>query len=204
MLNNNAVILGIGTDIGKTFLVENLCQKYSFFYAIKPIISGFKIDENSDSARILKALNLPLNHHNLDLISPWRYERPVAPNFVDNVNFEEVVDFCQKTMEKCFQANQKILIEGIGGVMSPLNSTKNFLDIASALQLPVILVCTNYLGSISHTLSSIKAIEAFNLSIDCILLNQFNDINKPVTDDEFITCLRGFVNYPIKKFAEVL
>ena len=204
MLNNNAVILGIGTDIGKTFLVENLCQKYSFFYAIKPIISGFKIDENSDSARILKALNLPVNHNNLDLISPWRYERPVAPNFVDNINFEEVVDFCQKAMEKCFQTNRKILIEGIGGVMSPLNSTKNFLDIASALQLPIILVCTNYLGSISHTLSSIKAIEAFNLSIDCILLNQFNDINKPVTDDEFINCLRGFVNYPIKKFAEVL
>lgn len=204
MLDNHAIILGIGTDIGKTFLVENLCQKYSFFYAIKPIISGFKIDENSDSARILKALNLPINQNNLDLISPWRYEKPVAPNFIDNIDFEEVIDFCKKAIEKCSQINQKILIEGIGGVMSPLNPCKNFLDIANRLHLPIILVCTNYLGSISHTLSSIKAIEAFNLTIDCILLNQFNDINKPVADDEFITCLRGFTKYPIKKFAEVL
>lgn len=204
MLDKNAVVLGIGTDIGKTFLVESLCKKYPFYYAIKPIISGFKVDENSDTTRILNALNLPINQNNLDLISPWRYEQPISPNFVDDINFDEVIDFCKKAIKKCSNINKKIIIEGIGGVMSPLNSKKNFLDVASSLKLPTILVCANYLGSISHVLTSVKAIEACNLQIDCILLNHYSEKNKPISDEKFIDCLHGFINYPIKKFTEVL
>ena len=49
------IVLAVGTDIGKTFLVENLCKKNSKYNAIKPIITGFINDNNSDSAKILNA-----------------------------------------------------------------------------------------------------------------------------------------------------
>jgi dethiobiotin synthetase len=66
------IVLGVGTDIGKTFLVENLCQNNSKYYAIKPVITGFNNDGKSDSEKILNALKIKINSSSLDKISPYR------------------------------------------------------------------------------------------------------------------------------------
>ena len=72
MLNKKVYfIAAIGTDLGKTYLVENLLKNISNSKAIKPIISGFDIDDaNSDSAKILKAQNTEFNEDNIKRISP--------------------------------------------------------------------------------------------------------------------------------------
>ena len=61
------------------------CRKIEHSFAIKPIISGFKKeDHESDSAKILNALGLEINQHNLDLISPWRFELAASPHIAAN------------------------------------------------------------------------------------------------------------------------
>ena len=112
------IILAVGTDIGKTFLVENLCKKNSNFYAIKPVITGFNGDGTSDSERILNALGLQINKNNLDKISPWRFKKPISPNFLANISQDEIIEFCLKNqfreyfsllvkINKCIKFTQK-------------------------------------------------------------------------------------------------
>ncbi len=171
-------IAAVGTDIGKTFLVENLCRKISNSLAIKPIASGFRDDDkSSDSAKILTALGKEIALKNLDEISPWRFEEAVSPHFAAQnlgvkIDFEKVKDFCVEKISIAKQSDQFLFIEAAGGVMTPLNDDKTFLDLADALKIPVLLVTANYLGAISHTLSAVEAVKARGLMIEKIIVNE--------------------------------
>ncbi len=171
--NKIYLILGIGTDIGKTFFIENLCRKIPGAKAIKPIISGVLDDDlNSDSAKILAAMNLKLTKENLDKISPWRFENPVSPHFAGEINYEDLLKFCHKEISAAKANNDFLFIEGAGGVMTPINNQKTFLNLARDLQLPVILISSNYLGAISHSLTAIEVLKKNNIYIEKIVLNE--------------------------------
>jgi dethiobiotin synthetase len=165
-------ITAIGTDIGKTFLVENICKTLPNAMAIKPIASGFcDGDEKSDSAKILKALSLENSLQNLNLITPWRFLEAVSPHFAGDINFEEVVKFCQQKIVAAKNANKTLFIEAAGGIMTPINNYKTFLDLAAELKISTLLVSANYLGSISHTLCALEALRARQIVVEKIILN---------------------------------
>lgn len=183
------LVLGIGTDIGKTFFVENFCLKNSKAKAIKPVISGFQDDDlNSDAAKILRAMNLEINQKNLDEISPWRFEEPISPHLAGIVDYKKLLQFCQKKITEK-KADEILLIEGAGGVMSPITNEKTFLDLARDLKIPVLLVAANYLGAISHTLTAIEVLKKNEVLIEKIIFNEIfpskknsQDIAKAIYD----------------------
>jgi dethiobiotin synthetase len=189
------IILGVGTDIGKTFLVENLCQKNSKYYAIKPVITGFNADGNSDSEKILKALKIKINKSNLDKVSPYRFKKPVSPNFLGNIDKNEIIKFCINAIKTSKKNHKILLIESAGGVMTPINNNFTFLDLAKSLKLPILLVTSNYLGAISHTLCCLEAIKNKNLIISKIIVNEHEKM--PIKTSKFIDCLNNFCDYEI-------
>ena len=170
---NSYLILGIGTDIGKTFLVEKLCAKYVGSAAIKPIASGCEDDDkNSDPAKILQALGQKITKKNLDEIAPWRFVKPVSPHFAGKIKFDDVVKFCRKKIAEAKKQKQFLFIESAGGVMTPISAEKTFLDLAVALKIPTLLVSSNYVGSINHTLCAIEALKSRKLSPEKIIVNE--------------------------------
>lgn len=201
-------IASIGTDAGKTFLVENLChialQKQQEILAIKPVISGFiKDDKNSDSSKILQALGLENSLENLESISPWRFSEPISPNFAAKlekreVNFAKLTNFCTKKINIAKKNDKFLLIESAGGIMTPISDKKTFLDLAIELKLPILLVSNNYLSSISHSLCTIKAIKSHNLTIKNIIVNQNAKINKDnpslLEQEQVIKIIESFAN----------
>ena len=198
-------ITATGTDIGKTFILQKLALQLSKnkkkFFALKPVISGFSDnDPDSDSAKILQTLKLDLNHDNLDKISPWRFKAALSPNIAANlenktIDFDQIISFCQKHIALAKKNNINLLIEGAGGVMTPVTDNKTFCDLMAALKLPVILVIGNYLGTISHSLSAIKTLEHYGLKIDRIIVNNKADDNTILTDT--IKTLKNFTDLKI-------
>ena len=171
------LILGIDTDIGKTFFTESLCKdlrkKKIAISAIKPIVSGFTMDDkNSDSVRILSALGRKISKETLDEISPWRFKEPVSPHLAGKINFSEVVKFCREKIAAAQKNNEFLFIEAAGGVMTPITDKKTFLDLAYALGIPTLLVSANYLGSISHTLCAANALQNKKVPLKKIILNE--------------------------------
>ena len=182
-------IAGIGTDIGKTYFVEEMLRNISGSQAIKPIISGFSFaDLSSDSAKILSAQGLEVSEENINIISPWRFKDPVSAHFAGinenrEIDFSEVVDFCRLTIEAARARDEFLFIEGAGGVMSPINFEKNFLDLVAELDICVLLVGANYLGSISHILTAIAALKARNVSVEHIIINENTPFYKKEEND---------------------
>jgi len=192
------LVLAIGTDIGKTFFVCSALKKNPQIKAIKPVISGFEYQENSDTIKILNAMGLENNLKNIKKISPWRFKKPLSPNFAGKVDYDSLMEFCQNSIDKTKKANCKLLIEGAGGVLSPLTNQETFLDLAIDLKLPIILITSNYLGSISHTISAIESILNRHLKLSFIIVN--DNKNPPISDKIFIKCLKKFIENKMTKF----
>jgi dethiobiotin synthetase len=197
------LILGINTDIGKTFLVENLCKKLPNVKAIKPVISGVSDDDlNSDSAKILTALGLKLNKSNLDEISPWRFKEPVSPHFAGEVNYDELLKFCLKNIVKAKESGDFLFIESAGGVMSPITYQKTFLDLARDLQIPTLLVSSNYLGAISHTLTAVEVLKKNDVIIEKIILNE--NFSSKTDSNKIIKTIESFCEADVVAMKDFL
>ncbi len=187
----NYFVAATGTDAGKTFLLGEMCKKLReknlHCGAIKPVASGFvEGDAQSDSAKILQSLGLENSLQNVESITPWRFAQPLAPSLAatfenKKIDFLEVQKFChEKILAAQKNAADYFFIEGAGGVMTPLNNEKTFLDLALALKIPVLLLTQNYLGAISHTLCAVEALRSKAVTIEKIIVNDFANQNDAI------------------------
>jgi len=174
-------VTGIGTEIGKTFVSAALLREWSTgghpVSAVKPLMSGFEIDEitASDAGLLLKAMGEGVTPETISSICLRHFPEPVAPNIAlrsrrIDIKDQTLIDFIKPKLLS--MANSLSLVEGAGGVMSPLTDTMLNIDLMTALDLPVILVATGYLGAVSHTLSAIEVIKTQGLEIAAIVVTQ--------------------------------
>jgi dethiobiotin synthetase len=173
-------ITATGTDVGKTYvatsLIRHLRRMGRPVDAIKPVVSGFDPDRASDSdpGQLLDALGLPVTPQEIDRISPWRFREPLSPDIAAeregrSIDVDTVISFCRNMMDR---RRGVLLIEGIGGVMVPLDAERTVLDVMMALQVPLILVAGSYLGTISHTLTALDALYRRGLSVMAIIISE--------------------------------
>lgn len=195
-------ITSTGTGIGKTYVATKLIKYYLnknlTVRAIKPIESGFNENDHrySDAGTLLSAQDLEISRKNVDTTTPWRFRAPLSPHMAaqfenQGIDFQKLVLFCEKSKNN----NDILLIEGAGGVMVPLNSKQTFLDLIQVLQCEVILVVGSYLGTISHTLTAISALETRNIYIKQIIVNESE--GSSVSLAQTIEGLKPFVQHPI-------
>jgi dethiobiotin synthetase len=173
-------VTATGTDIGKTFitscLVRHLRAGGHPVHAIKPIVTGFDREnwQSSDSAALLAALGRPATLDEIERISPWRLKAPLSPDMAAKregcaIPFTQVVEFCRQTLR---QHQGIVLIEGIGGIMVPLDAHRSVLDLVSVLRTPVIVVAGTYVGTISHTLTGLEVLARRNLDILAVAVSE--------------------------------
>ncbi|MCC6889893.1 MAG: dethiobiotin synthase [Hyphomicrobiales bacterium] len=172
-------VTGTGTDVGKTFvtaaLVRHLRARGRAVDACKPVISGFDPANaaGSDSGILLAALGRPLVPAEFERISPWRFATPLSPDLAAlaegrKIVFADLVAFSQMAAEK----TGTMLIEGVGGVMVPLDRSRTVLDWMTVLRLPVLVVAGSYLGTISHTLTALHVLAGRNLDIAGVIVSE--------------------------------
>jgi dethiobiotin synthetase len=85
------------------------------------------------------------------------------------IDFEQLVSFCETAVE---EAEGDMLIEGVGGVMVPLDQSNTVLDWIVNLDVPSLLVTGTYLGSISHTLTAFEVLDAEECSVSAIVVSE--------------------------------
>jgi dethiobiotin synthetase len=173
-------VTATGTDIGKTFVTAGLIRHIraagGSVAAIKPVVSGFDADDwqGSDPAVLLAAQGRPLTLEEVDSVSPWRFKAPLSPHTAAQregraVAFQDVVAFCRRAMAA---RRGVLLVEGIGGVMVPLDDRHSVLDLMSMLRIPIILVAGSYVGALSHTLTALEVVARRNLDIAAVVVSE--------------------------------
>lgn len=177
-------VTGSGTGVGKTLvtklLVTALRHRGRRVHALKPIVSGFDASapESSDTAELLDALGMALDAPNLDLVSPWRFAEPLSPDMAARregrtIHFDALVEFCTRPT-----AGTTTVIEGVGGVMVPLDEDHTVIDWIAALDCPTVLVTGSYLGAISHTLTALETLSRRSIAIRALIVSE--SIAQPV------------------------
>jgi dethiobiotin synthetase len=188
-------VAGTGTDLGKTHvacaLLRAACARGMRVDAFKPVVSGFDPDapDDSDPARLALALGRPEAWRE---VSPRRYRAPLAPNIAarlegDTLQMDDLVSDCRDWLSK--RDVDLALIEGAGGVMSPMTDAATNLDLMSALGLPVMLVAGSYLGTASHLLTALEVVRARGLAIAAIVVSESPDAPDL---DQTLDLLRAF------------
>ena len=159
--DSNIIIAGIHTGIGKTLCSAILCEKFGFDYW-KPIQAGDL--DNSDSIFIKNHVSNPLCRIHGE---KYRLKIAASPHFAADTEGVTI----DKNALILPQSANKILVETAGGIMSPLGKNYLNIDLIKQLNLPTIIVSENYLGSINHTLMTIKLLQNANINIKGIVFN---------------------------------
>jgi dethiobiotin synthetase len=183
-------ITATGTDIGKTFVAAGLIRHYRHagraVGAIKPVMSGYDpaTAASSDAGLLLAALGRNVTPEEIECISPWRFAAALSPDLAAEregrvLDFNALVDFSRRAM-----AGHKhmLLIEGIGGIMVPLDARHTVLDWMTALRVPLILVAGSYLGTISHTLTALHVLARRNLTTAAVVVSETPGSTVPLDD----------------------
>lgn len=159
-------VTGIGTGIGKTIVSAVLVEKLKADYW-KPVQSG-DLDD-SDTAKVKSLVT-----NTTSVFHPEAYglSQPFSPHksaAIDGIRID-----LQKIVLPV--TNNKLIIEGAGGLMVPLDGRLLMIDLIKQLDAEVILVSQNYLGSINHTLLSIYVLKKEQIPVKGIIFNGLKDI----------------------------
>ncbi len=154
--NNQYFVTGIGTDVGKTVVSAVLVKALEADYW-KPIQSGDLHESDSIKIRNLCEISGGNRIHK----ERFKLYEPIAPHAAAQLEGRKIslTDFTLPA------TTNSLIVEGAGGVAVPLNTEHTILDLIKRLELPVMLVVRNYLGSINHTLLSIAALRQHDVPI---------------------------------------
>ena len=153
-------ITGIGTGIGKTLISAIITEALQADYW-KPVQAGF--DDGTD-ALLIKQLISNTN----STIHPEIYKLKLAasPHIASReenlkINLYEINEQYQKLKTQ----NPKLVIEGAGGLLVPLNDKEFVIDLIKKLNAKVVLVSRNYLGSINHSLLTASVCKQYSINV---------------------------------------
>ncbi len=153
------IIAGIGTEIGKTVCSAIVTKALNARYW-KPVQAG---NLNDGDAYWIQQW-VP----GTEIIpSTYALQNPLSPHSaaeLDGIRID--LDAFQLSDSK-----ENLVVELAGGIMVPLNETETNLDLIAQLNLPVILVSKNYLGSINHTLMTFEILQSRGIEIAGIIFN---------------------------------
>jgi len=157
----NIIIAGIHTGIGKTICSAVICQALGYDYW-KPVQAGDLA--NSDSIFLKNNVSNPAC-----LVHAETYRLPVSasPHFAAAESGVVIKrgDFAVPG------TGNSLVIETAGGIMSPLADNFLNIDLVMELNLPVVLVSNNYLGSINHTLLTVAALQQRHIPIEGLVFS---------------------------------
>jgi dethiobiotin synthetase len=160
-------VTGIGTGIGKTIVSAVLTEKLNADYW-KPVQSGDLNDSDT-----LKVKSLISNEQSVFHSETYRLTQPYSPHK------SAAIDGIEIDMDKFIspKTTNNLIIEGAGGLMVPLNDQFLMIDLIKKLNVSVVLVSQNYLGSINHTLLSVAILKQYDIDIAGIIFNGKTDAN---------------------------
>ncbi|WP_462324835.1 dethiobiotin synthase [Desulfoplanes sp.] len=179
-------ITGTDTDIGKTVVAAMLTKGLGATY-FKPVQSGTEQGSDTDTVRHLTNLS------NDRFVPPvYTFKAPLSPHLAaqrENVR----IDISRVTIPSRNPAattTSRLVVEGAGGLMVPLNDRELMIDLIAHLGLPVVLVAANRLGTINQTLLSLQALALRSIPVAGVILNR-------AINDDTATAITHFGTVPI-------
>jgi dethiobiotin synthetase len=145
--------------------------------AMKPAQSGHVEGEPSDADRLRAAAGAG---DPAELVCPYTFAAPLAPAVAARlagveISFARVLEAARTLAAR----HAALVVEGAGGLMTPLTERETYADLARALALPVLVVARAGLGTVNHTVLTLEALRARGLEVAGVVLNRASPAGDP-------------------------
>lgn len=170
-------ITGTDTGVGKTYIGSGIAaalrREGVDVGVMKPAETGCKTRRGAlvpnDAVLLMRSAAVT---DPLDLVNPYRFRAPLAPAIAAAregkvIEIRRIVSAFRTLARK----HACMVVEGAGGIMVPLTASRQYLDLAGVLNLPVLVVARPGLGTINHTLLTVMALRSRGLRIAGIVIN---------------------------------
>jgi dethiobiotin synthetase len=170
-------VTGTDTDVGKTCITASIVSYLSKMNVnvgvMKPFASGYKatVDSISDDVKILmkySGVDDPV-----DLVNPYFFEIPTSPyDACKQLNLEIEISKVIDSYKQLASIHDIVIVEGIGGIMTPISKNYFVSDLISDLQLSSIIVTGSKIGTVNHLLLTYEHAQQKNLKLKGFVVNQ--------------------------------
>lgn len=163
-------VAGTDTGVGKTRIaaacIAHIAAQGRTVVGMKPVASGCPVSGTAlcdDVRQLAGAANVGAPQ---EWINPYRFVPPVAPHLAaamagQTISLEHIRD-CYGQLQKLADT---VVVEGVGGLLVPLNDREDTADLALQLKLPVLVVVGLRLGCINHALLTVAALQQRGLRL---------------------------------------
>jgi dethiobiotin synthetase len=196
-------ITGTDTGVGKTLvggaIADYFARRGRRVGVCKPIATGCVRRREglvSEDAEFLA-------HHadarfGLDTICPQRFAEPLAPAIAAE-RAGQIIDWTaiDRAIQAMARESDVMLVEGIGGILVPLDRRHTVLDMAKWLGLAAVVVARPGLGTINHTLLSVAALRTANVKVAGVVINQYPPGTVPAAEETNPRAIERWGSVPV-------
>ena len=181
MKNNKIFISGTNTEVGKTFITVNIIKllqsKGYLVNPYKPVETGCrkrlsKLVPN-DSSLFHKTIEERVS---LDKINPYRFLEAISPATAIKLSKKRITINNYLTKFKSLPNCDFSVIEGAGGLLSPLASNGFNIDLIKKIKAPTILVAKDEIGVINNVMLSLNMLKQYKIKVLAVILNRIEKV----------------------------
>ena len=212
-------VTGTDTDIGKTYVSAGIAlalKKSGINVGImKPLACGIK-QKTGFSSEDVSILSDAANVNDTeDLVNPFFFPIPASPyTAAKNLDIKINVDHILRCFKKLDEIHDVMLIEGIGGVMTPILRNYTIADLIKCLNANAIIVTSSKIGTVNHTIMTCNACKNMKISVKGLIINNFDSIGYPISELErdlsaltnlpVLCSLPHFKKFNLNHFSEII
>ncbi|MFB5616951.1 MAG: dethiobiotin synthase [Nitrosopumilus sp.] len=179
-------IAGTDTDVGKTYITAGLAvtlRKTGVDVGVmKPFAAGTaqKKGYKSEDVEILSRSAMTCDPENL--VNPQFFPIPASPYTAwKKLKTKPKVSTILSSFKKLSKLHDMLLVEGMGGIMTPILKDYYITNLIKEMKIPTVIVTRSKVGTVNHTIMTVKMCEKYKLPVKGIIINNFDD-GYPIKD----------------------
>ncbi len=196
-MEKGVFVTGSDTGVGKTVIAGAIAAAIKAHGldvgVMKPVASGAKeIDGSLVSEDVVYLKKMVDSTDDDDLVNPIRLKLRIAPTIAAVKSGVPIdIDKVWKSYEELTNRHDFVVVEGIGGLMVPVDDTLFVADLVCKMDLPLVIVVRDCLGTINHTLLTVEYAKSRNIRIKGIIINMLKG------DDGFVREIEKYSSVPV-------
>ena len=174
---NSFFVTGTDTDVGKTCvsaaIAKHLRDDGVDVGVMKPFASGYKASADSVSGDVEILMKYSGAKDSVDLVNPYYFELPTSPyDACKQLNLEIDISKVIESYKQLASIHDVVIVEGIGGIMTPISKNYFVSNLISDLQLSSIIVSGSKIGTVNHLMLTYEYARQKKLKLKGFVVNQ--------------------------------
>ena len=185
MVLKSLFITGTDTDVGKTYITAGLAitlRKMSIDVGVmKPFAAGVAQKKGYKSEDVEILSKSAQTHDPENLVNPQFFPIPASPYTAwKKLKIKPKIPLVLSSFKKLTNIHEMLLVEGMGGILTPILKDYYVTNLIKDMKIPTIIVTRSKVGTVNHTLMTVKMCEKYKIPIKGIIINNFDDDGYPI------------------------